>query len=734
MAMYDFGPKPSWIENPPEGFMVTTAKASPDRFDFGLRRAAMDAGRQFLKDRGLQSANVRNLRSAGKQWFDNETGTAYVLTDTSNARVSDAVKLPTKEATTKAAPIKRVSPPRPSEPVRELDRDADLREQFIESQREFGAERIREALKQPTVDLAGLEPGSRKVTPTRPSAPIRERRASEDPLTDAISADGDDAIDMAGLEPRRRTRQAPAPTRDIQQGARDEYGSLPITSFQETPSQSRRGRAASRDAELQRRANLPPEEETIRRGTTRSGRVIQGSKPRLFESEYTPKRGRVGRGRNEALTYGGQQTEELGLDGSLGAFPGEKDEPEYRERLGDDDPIAKRTFEKQDRESSLPDLVAGMDTTQRRSADPRIQLSTERAEEGEISPVSEGVEVGLLSRIGKAITDNPELAASGAQLLGGLISNAAQNRAQRRADRTTDQRVARANLISAITGGRARPTVERAQADTGGFMSLDTLGKALQGGGAAVKGELSRRVEEAERERKAGLDERAAELAEAQAESLDAYRKGTLDQRKKEFDAQQDLLKRQAEQALAKQGEVNLTQLRANVKDVDDGLGLRKTGGYLDSSQGPKKLYNDMRVLFRQFEEDPNSANIMGIIQVYQRLFDPATVREGDVALMREAEGRIKQAVALAERVIGDGGVVSSYTIEDMKKAADDVHAMQLAKAKADVGAYTSRLFGANERKVLDEYYDDILSVRELPGEGEGTFVSDLSGAKLNLD
>jgi hypothetical protein len=265
-------------------------------------------------------------------------------------------------------------------------------------------------------------------------------------------------------------------------------------------------------------------------------------------------------------------------------------------------------------------------------------------------------------------------------------------------------------------------------------MSLDTLGKAFQGGGAAVKGELSRRVEEAERERKAGLDERAAELAEAQAESLDAYRKGTLDQRKKEFDAQQDLLKRQAEQALAEQGEVNLTQLRANVKDVDDGLGLRKTGGYLDSSQGPKKLYNDMRVLFRQFEEDPNSANIMGIIQVYQRLFDPATVREGDVALMREAEGRIKQAVALAERVIGDGGVVSSYTIEDMKKAADDVHAMQLAKAKADVRAYTSRLFSANERKVLDEYYDDILSVRELPGEGEGSFVSDLSGASLDLD
>jgi hypothetical protein len=340
----------------------------------------------------------------------------------------------------------------------------------------------------------------------------------------------------------------------------------------------------------------------------------------------------------------------------------------------------------------------------------------------------------LLSRIGSLIANNPEAVASGAQLIGGLVSNAAQNRAQRRADRTTDQRVARANLISAITGGRARPTVERAQADTGGFMSLDTLGKAFQGGGAAVKGELSRRVEEAERERKAGLDERAAELAEAQAESLDAYRKGTLGQREKEFNAQQELLKKEAEQALAEQGEVNLTQLRANVKDVDDALGLRKTGGYLDSSQGSKKLYNDMRVLFRQFEENPNPANINGIIQVYQRLFDPATVREGDVALLREAEGSIKQAVAVAQRLIGSGGTISTFTIEQMKKAADDVHAMQQAKAKADVRAYTSRLFSANERNVLDEYYDDIFSVRELPGEGEGSFISDLSGAKLNLD
>jgi len=177
------------------------------------------------------------------------------------------------------------------------------------------------------------------------------------------------------------------------------------------------------------------------------------------------------------------------------------------------------------------------------SIDPQIQQpSMDRVEEGEIAPVGEGVEVGLLERLGntgivRALRENPELAASGAQLLGGLISNAAQNRAQRRADRTTDQRVARANLISAITGGRARPTVERAQADTGGFLSLDTLGKAFQGGGAAYKSELARQVEEAERERKAKLEERGMKASELGAKSLDTYRKAMVDLNKKQLDA-----------------------------------------------------------------------------------------------------------------------------------------------------------------------------------------------------
>ena len=199
------------------------------------------------------------------------------------------------------------------------------------------------------------------------------------------------------------------------------------------------------------------------------------------------------------------------------------------------------------REANPLQISGAIQRGRKSSIDPQIQQpSMDRVEGGEIAPVGEGVEVGLLERLGntgivRALRENPELAASGAQLLGGLISNAAQNRAQRRADRTTDQRVARANLISAITGGRARPTVERAQAGTGGFLSLDTLGKVFQGGGAAYKSELARQVEEGERERKAKLEERGMKASELGVKSLDDYRKATLAFNEKKFDKETQL-------------------------------------------------------------------------------------------------------------------------------------------------------------------------------------------------
>jgi hypothetical protein len=514
----------------------------------------------------------------------------------------------------------------------------------------------------------------------------------------------------------------PEQARDVGQ----DYGSLSIADFANlgafSPETQRgSGRAAVRDAELQQRANATPIEDAIVRGTSRGGRAI-GSKPGLLDVGMTQKQGRVGRGRNEALTFGGRQTVEQGLGGSLGAFPGEKDEPEYRERLGDADPIAKRTFEKQDMESSLRDLVAGMDTTQRRSTDPRAQLSTERAEEGEISPVSEGVEVGLLSRIGKAITDNPELAASGAQLLGGLISNAAQNRAQRRADRTNRERTGRANLISALTGGRVRPDVERAQADTGGFMSLDTLGKALQGGGAAYKGELARQVEEAERERKAGLDERAASVAEQRAE--------TQEQSRIDTDAYRDRLLTLQERGL-----------RADyLKSLQSGQ---------PKETPDKQTRNEYKAMSRILRQVDNVENLLRDTDFFQagsglKLLQIAGLDEGLPQFMGGEKTReLKAAVNNLVQTLGEGlsGVLSDRDIEFLRQQAiKETDSLDTAMLKAQqirnrLSQNIRENFEIDSQYFNMEPYRDLVDLVEASGEqGEGSFISDLSGASLNLD
>lgn len=98
---------------------------------------------------------------------------------------------------------------------------------------------------------------------------------------------------------------------------------------------------------------------------------------------------------------------------------------------------------------------------------------------------------GLLGRLGGMVKGNPELFAQIAQLGGGLISGMAQDKAQRRADATTQDRMARANLIGALTG--RTPGVAAERADTGGLFSLDTLGKAIKGGGALAQDEIGRR-------------------------------------------------------------------------------------------------------------------------------------------------------------------------------------------------------------------------------------------------
>ena len=143
---------------------------------------------------------------------------------------------------------------------------------------------------------------------------------------------------------------------------------------------------------------------------------------------------------------------------------------------------------------------------------------------------------GLLSRLGGMIKNNPEVAAQIAQAAGGLMSNIASGRAQREAGRETEGRVARANLISALTGGKARPQVTAAQADEGGLLSR--LGQITKAGGRIASGEMARRKAE-------GVQERELAAKELNAQSQDNYRKAMvgISERQLDVDSQKNAAK-----------------------------------------------------------------------------------------------------------------------------------------------------------------------------------------------
>ena len=387
---------------------------------------------------------------------------------------------------------------------------------------------------------------------------------------------------------------------------------------------------------------------------------------------------------------------------------------------------------------------------------------------------------GLLGRLGGMVKSNPELFAQIAQLGGGLISGMAQDKAQRRADATTQDRMARANLIGALTG--RTPQVAQERADTGGFLSLDTLGKALQGGGAIATGELARRDAEAEQQRQIemenarfefdkkvdeenralkqqGLDfdieftraelalkegrlkldeegqkalnswrERQATMSDEDRANLKAYREQTIGvqqernaQLKAQYDAQ---LERELEAKAGKQ----FKAVRDGIKDVNESTKLYQNGAFLDPTNGNLKLYGDISSLFENYQKDRNPANVTGIINTFQRMFDPATVREGDIQLYREAEGTVKQLIQSALTVVGAGGSLSPFTITEMKNVADELHKLHVLKAKQVVNKYVKEAYEPEVREKLTGYYGELFTLPELPK----TETKDEDGSRRN--
>ena len=335
---------------------------------------------------------------------------------------------------------------------------------------------------------------------------------------------------------------------------------------------------------------------------------------------------------------------------------------------------------------------------------------------------------GLLSRLGGFAKDNPELLAQVAQAGGGLMQDIAQGRAQKAADAKTRGAMAQSNLIGALTGGKSRPAVMREEAEQGGLLAR--LGQAVEAGGRVAGGEMKRRTALSQRDEEMGLKGRKVAADERQGDLMSRR----LDIMQDKIDKDYDINQRTAEAKLAEATGANYGRVQDGIEKANKATNVYKGGGYLDPTQGAKNLYGQMRVLWNDYEKDATPANVGAIFQVYQRFFDPATVREGDLKILQEAEGTFRQLQAKAERLVGGGGSLSSDTVEEMKRITDEVHGLQARKAMEDVDAYISTALDPRDRQATTEYYDRIFKLPPLSVSGDTSdLVKDLGQTEIKL-
>ena len=134
---------------------------------------------------------------------------------------------------------------------------------------------------------------------------------------------------------------------------------------------------------------------------------------------------------------------------------------------------------------------------------------------------------------------------------------------------------------------------------------------------------------------------------------------------------------------------------------------------YVDSQNGLFPTYDGLNAAYSNFIDNSNAANMNAVFQMYQRLFDPATVREGDLELQRRGQGIILDITASAERLDGGGFVLAKEQIENMKDVADQYIASARKEANRRLNSYI------DNESVLDRQQADALRAYYAPIFGD---------------
>jgi hypothetical protein len=185
---------------------------------------------------------------------------------------------------------------------------------------------------------------------------------------------------------------------------------------------------------------------------------------------------------------------------------------------------------------------------------------------------------------------------------------------------------------------------------------------------------------------------------------------------------------------------VDYEGVRSTVDDLNKATKLYQGGGYLDPTSGGKALFNKIKVIFEDIEKDPNAVTTSGAFQIYQRFFDPATVRSEDARAMQDAEGIYDNLAAKYERLTDKGGMFAQQTVKDMYDIITKVHAMQQLSAKESIDAYigsgdsATGLVDPRYRNRIRGYYDSQIGDISFTTDDRNQFIKDFSKENITLD
>ena len=171
-----------------------------------------------------------------------------------------------------------------------------------------------------------------------------------------------------------------------------------------------------------------------------------------------------------------------------------------------------------------------------------------------------------------------------------------------------------------------------------------------------------------------------------QAQMLGLYEEAAgdyYDEREKVIDRDRKIAREDMKVIIAKEHK-GFTRMEALRKSLQSLPGVKAFSGL----QGIGGAFERMNRLYGTYKNDPNigrGAFQNAIVQNFQRMIDPATVRLGDIELIVQSQSAWAQFQTSIARVVA-GGFVEDSLLDDMMKVAQNLHSGQRQFVEEEVG------------------------------------------------